>query len=185
MGALRVQRPYLLSRHSPSEALPINFPHFTLRGAARLSFTARIEEAHSDRAASASKKDGLAVPLPPFQARSLFLQGWGLIDLPLCASNEGWFIWSISSIWLVGPEIHPEEPDRPERPANQTDEPGRVARAQKIIRLHPTAAGADRKEDSVAGMERLLGKGWKRCVKTRRTRASSPRGPGDVDDGRS
>jgi hypothetical protein len=67
-------------------------------------------------------------------------QGWGLIDLPLRASNEGWFIWSISSIWfvwLVGPEIHQEEPDRPERPANQTDEPGRVARAQKIIRLHP------------------------------------------------
>ena len=55
-------------------------------------------------------------------------QGWGLIDLPLRASNEGWFIWTISSIWLVGPEIHPEEPDRPERPANQTDEPGRVAR---------------------------------------------------------
>ena len=36
------------------------------REAARLSFTARIEGAHSDRAASASKKDGLAVPLPPF-----------------------------------------------------------------------------------------------------------------------
>jgi len=64
-------------------------------------------------------------------------QGWGLIDLPLRASNEGWFIWFIWSIWLVGPEIHPEEPDRPERPANQTDEPGRVARAQKSIRLHP------------------------------------------------
>jgi hypothetical protein len=48
------------------------------------------------------------------------------------ASNEGWFIWSI---WLVEPEIHPEEPDRP---ANQIDEPVRVARAQKIIRIHPT-----------------------------------------------
>ncbi|OGW50655.1 MAG: hypothetical protein A2V62_11950 [Nitrospirae bacterium RBG_19FT_COMBO_58_9] len=42
------------------------------------------------------------------------------------ASNDGWFVWSISSIWLVGPEILPEEPDRP---ANQTDEPVRVARA--------------------------------------------------------
>ena len=60
------------------------------------------------------------------------LQGWGLIDLPLRASNEGWFIWSISSIWLVGPEIHPEEPDRP---VNQTDKPGRVARAQENNRL--------------------------------------------------
>ena len=45
----------------------------SLQGVARLSFTARIEGAHSDRAASASKKDGLAVPLPPFQAaRSYF-----------------------------------------------------------------------------------------------------------------
>jgi hypothetical protein len=41
------------------------FPHFALRGAARSSFTARIEGAHSDRAASASKKDCLAVPLHP------------------------------------------------------------------------------------------------------------------------
>ena len=56
------------------------------------------------------------------------LQGWGLIDLPLRASNKGWFIWSISSIWLVGPEIHPEEPDRP---VNQTDKPGRVLRARR------------------------------------------------------
>ena len=31
----------------------------------------------------------------------------------LRASNEIWFIWSISSIWLVEPETHPEEPDRP------------------------------------------------------------------------
>jgi len=53
-----------------NEALPIDFPHFALRGAARLSFTARIEGAHSDRAASASKKDGLAVPLPPFSGRA-------------------------------------------------------------------------------------------------------------------
>ena len=43
------------------------------------------------------------------QARSSYLQGWGLIDLPLRASNECLFIWSISSIWfvwLIGLEIH-------------------------------------------------------------------------------
>jgi len=45
---------------------PSKLARFSLRGAARLSFTARIEGAHSDRAASASKKDGLAVPLAPF-----------------------------------------------------------------------------------------------------------------------
>ncbi len=43
---------------------PSDFSRFYLRGAARLSFPARIEGAHSDRAASASKKDGLAVPRP-------------------------------------------------------------------------------------------------------------------------
>jgi len=43
---------------------------------------------------------------PSKLARSFFLQGWGLIDLPLRASNEGFL-----------------------KP--------RVARAQKIIRLHP------------------------------------------------
>jgi HEAT repeats len=48
----------------------------------------------------------LAAPSHLFQARSLSLQGWGLIDLPLRASNEG--------------------SPRP-----------RVARAQKIISLHP------------------------------------------------
>jgi hypothetical protein len=36
------------------------------RGAARLSFTARIEGARSDRAVSASKKNGLVAPFPPF-----------------------------------------------------------------------------------------------------------------------
>ena len=70
--------------------------------------------------------------LPP---SSLVLsQGWGLIDLPLRAFNEG--------------------SPRP-----------RVARAQKIIRLHPASVGAHGKEHSVAGTGRLLGKGWKRCVK--------------------
>ena len=48
----------------------------------------------------------LGTPFSSFQARPFSLQGWGLIDLPLRASNEG--------------------SPRP-----------RVARAQKIIRLHP------------------------------------------------
>jgi hypothetical protein len=71
-----------------NEALPIDFPHFALRGAARLSFTARIEGAHSDRAASASKKDGLAIPAYPFQARSFLSPAGGPIGLLLRASNE-------------------------------------------------------------------------------------------------
>ncbi len=65
----------------------------------------------------------ISMPPPSLLVPTL---GWGLIDLLLRASSEDWLIWSI---WLVGPEIHPEEPDRPERPANQTDELGRVARA--------------------------------------------------------
>jgi len=44
-----------------SLTLPVH-SHIGYRGAARLSFTARIEGAHSDRAASASKKDDLAAP---------------------------------------------------------------------------------------------------------------------------
>src|SRR6266850_7515307 len=40
------------------------FPHFTLRGAARLSLTARIGRAPFYRARSASTKDGLAAPPP-------------------------------------------------------------------------------------------------------------------------
>ena len=63
-----------------------------------------------------------------------------LADCPsLRASDEDWFIWSISSIWFVwsmGLKIHSEKPDGPDRPANQTDGLLRVARAQKIISLH-------------------------------------------------
>ena len=43
---------------------PSGFPHFALRGAARLSFTARIGRAPFYRARSASTKDGLAAPPP-------------------------------------------------------------------------------------------------------------------------
>jgi hypothetical protein len=62
--------------------------------------------------------------LKPYQAyKDSGVPGLGAVDLPLRASSECWFIWSISSIWLITLEIHPEEPDRPERPANQTDKP--------------------------------------------------------------
>ena len=88
------------------------------------------------------------------QARSLSFKGWGLIDLPLRASNKGWFIRSISSIWLVGPEILPEEPDRP---ANQTDEPGRVAQAQKIISPHPPSVPRAQEPDQAT----LLFPNWR------------------------
>ncbi len=50
----------------------------------------------------------------PLQACSFSLYGWGLVDLPLRASNEG----------LPRP---------------------RVARAQKIIRLHPLLCSASKK----------------------------------------
>src|SRR5437016_7676500 len=66
------------------------FPISLFRKWPRLPFTARIERYKWS-----------------LQARSLSLQGWGLIDLPLRASNEG--------------------SPRP-----------RVARAQKIIRFHPS-----------------------------------------------
>jgi hypothetical protein len=63
----------------------------------RLPFTARIERYKCS-----------------LQACSFYPQGWGLIDLPLRASNEG--------------------SPRP-----------RVARAQKIIRLHPFLCSASKK----------------------------------------
>ena len=56
-----ISRDVLLARARASD-----FPYFALRGAARLSFTARIGRAPFHRARSASKKDGLAVPLPLF-----------------------------------------------------------------------------------------------------------------------
>src|SRR5256885_14340073 len=62
-----------------------DFPHFAVRGAARPSFPARIEGAHSKCALSASKKDGLAAPLIFLRSPAL-LQGWGLMDLPLRAA---------------------------------------------------------------------------------------------------
>ena len=89
-----------------------------------LSFTARIGRALTHRARSASKKDGLAAPFPSFQARSFSLQGWGLIDLLLRASNEG----------LLRP---------------------RVARAKKIIRLHPLLCSTS-KEDNQATLLTFL-----------------------------
>jgi hypothetical protein len=46
-----------------AQARVFQFSHFTFRGTARLSFPARIGRALFYRARSASKKDGLAVPL--------------------------------------------------------------------------------------------------------------------------
>ena len=57
-------------------------------GTARLSFTARIEEAHSDCAASASKKDGLAAP-SSLQARSFHSPGNGTRVGPTAAVERG------------------------------------------------------------------------------------------------
>ena len=51
--------------------------------------TAAVERGPSQGARS-GKQRKLRTPLHhTFQARSIFLQGWGLIDLPLRASNEG------------------------------------------------------------------------------------------------
>jgi hypothetical protein len=74
-----LSHPHPLARRDvrSAQARAFGFPILFFRGAARLYFTARIEGAHSDRAASASKKDGLAVPLPPFQAHSFSLRDGG------------------------------------------------------------------------------------------------------------
>jgi hypothetical protein len=77
---------------------PSNFLCLSWRERPRLSFTARIGQYTCS-----------------LQACSFSLQGWGLIDLPLRASNEG----------LLRP---------------------RVARAQKIIRLHPLLCSASKKD---------------------------------------
>ena len=71
--------------------LPPDSPHHALRGTARLSFTARIEGAHSDRAASASKKDGLAAPLPPSPFSSLLSRGWPEVPFD-CAHRTSTFL---------------------------------------------------------------------------------------------
>ena len=52
-----------------------------LEGAARLSFTARIDRAHSDRARFASKKDGLAAPFLCFTYKKIACYSHGLIAL--------------------------------------------------------------------------------------------------------
>ena len=68
-------------RATSSRREPSDFPHLGLGGTARLSFTARIEGAHSDRAASASKKDGLTVP-PPTLLRPRVARARGLSQVP-------------------------------------------------------------------------------------------------------
>ena len=64
------------------------FPIFSPEGGLDWSPTARVQRGESATARCTSTGDHLACPLL-FQACSFALQGWGLIDLPLRASNEG------------------------------------------------------------------------------------------------
>ena len=54
---------------SAAHECPLVLSYFALGGAARLSFTARIERAPYYRARSASTKDGLAAPPPSIECR--------------------------------------------------------------------------------------------------------------------
>src|SRR5512134_832607 len=68
---------------------PSDFPRFGLGGADRLPFPARIEGAHSDRAASASKKDGLAaLPLTPLRPRIARAQKIIRLHPLLCSASR-------------------------------------------------------------------------------------------------
>ena len=62
--------------HLPGRG-PSGFPHFALRGAARLSFTARIGRAPFYRARSASTKDGLAAP--PYASEAARCASMGIV----------------------------------------------------------------------------------------------------------
>ena len=57
---------------------------------AHLLFTAHIEGTHSDRAASVSKKDGLAAPFPPFPFSLLLSRGWPEVPFD-CAHRTSTF----------------------------------------------------------------------------------------------
>jgi hypothetical protein len=61
------------------------FPIFSPEGGLDWSPTARIQRGESATARCTSIGDHLACPLL-FQACSFSLQGWGLIELPLCAA---------------------------------------------------------------------------------------------------
>ena len=58
------------------------------KGVGKPSFTARIERPPLYRGGSASKK-GIWHSLPIIPSLLVISEGWGLIDLPLRASNEG------------------------------------------------------------------------------------------------
>src|SRR5207249_8795220 len=91
------------------------------RGVAGLSYTARIEGPPYQCGASASKKDGLAAPLRPFQDRSLLLyQGWpGLV--PHCARRTSTAL-SCAFREHEGPTGHPPDPsDNARYPTTQWD----------------------------------------------------------------
>ena len=116
----------------------ISFPHGTLDAAVQLTVHSNWRTPDIPHVLL-SKNSIVYRAIDEFYQRSCTvssLEG-SLLDLLLRTSNEGWFIssiWFVWLVWLIGLEIHPKEPDRP---ANQTDEPERVARAQKIISLHP------------------------------------------------
>ena len=103
------------------------FPHINRRMVVRAVALATLAARRNARPTSCAKDFASAVPFAFFMAPPPAAAEYRRHYRRRRASNEGWFIWSISSIWfvwLVGPEIHPEEPDRP---ANQTDKP--VARS--------------------------------------------------------
>ena len=100
----RVAGLLLLSCARPTNRFQFSIPLFEGVAEAALYCAHRTSTVLS--CAFCEQEGHLAAPSPSLQARSLPLQGWGLIDLLLRASNEG--------------SLRP-----------------RVARAQKIIRLHP------------------------------------------------
>jgi hypothetical protein len=72
---------------SPGEGLSILFT--SVKGVAKAALYCAHRTSTVSPCAFCEQEGHLAAPSPSLQARSLFLQGWGLIDLPLRASNEG------------------------------------------------------------------------------------------------
>ena len=80
------------------------------QGVAGLSFTARVERAHSYRARSASKKDGLVAPCPFLPSSLVSPQGGGL-DLSLTARIER------PQLYRGGSASTRDRPDHPSLPS--------------------------------------------------------------------
>ena len=60
----------------------VSYHTFSPKGLDRLSFTARIEGAYSDHAASASKKEGLAFPVSPTSQAATDVRSVPSVRLP-------------------------------------------------------------------------------------------------------